>query len=74
MKEEDYEYNPAARMMKMLEEYRKNALIEAQIALNQRNDFRQGFNDGCVFAYERAMGELEIVMRYYDITPKHIEE
>lgn len=74
MKEEDYEYNPVARMMKMLEEYRRNALIEAQIALNPRNDFRKGFNEGCAFAYERAMDELKIVMCYYDITPKHIEE
>lgn len=74
MKEEDYEYNPAARMMKELEEYRRNAQARAQEAQDQKNGFLYGFNEGCAFAYERAMSDLKIMMCYYDITPKHIEE
>lgn len=74
MKEENYHYNPAADLLKDLKEYHMNALIEAQVALNQRDDFRQWFNEGCTFAYERAISQLEIIMRHYDITPKHIEE
>lgn len=74
MKEENYEYNPAANLLKDLKEYHMNALTEAQATLNQKNSFQHGFNEGCTFAYERAIGRLETIMRYYNIPPKHIEE
>lgn len=74
MKEENYEYNPVARLLKELKEYHTNALTGAQVALNQGNSFKHGFNEGCAYAYERVRVDIEILMRYYDITPKHIEE